>query len=703
MAEKDIIAEAQEAFKAASEYESENRSLALEDARFVWLAEQWPAEIRQQRERDKRPCLTINKLPSFVRQVVNDARQNKPQITVSPVDSESDPKTAEIISGMIRHIERNSGADIAYDTAVEWAVSTGLGYITVGVDYAGDSGFEQEIIINRVVSPFSIYGDPDSEAADSADWNCAFQVITTNEDAVERQYDAKSRDVQSWSEAGLGDEIDDKEGALRLVRYWKVTPEKRTLVQLSNGAAKFADEITEDDVMLWQAAGVVPTDRTREVRVNRVKYYVLSGNGILDEGSWVGRYIPIVPVYGTEFFIDGKRHWKSLIRDAIDAQRMLNFWRTASTELVALAPKAPFIGPKGAFRTDVAKWKTANTQNHPFIEYDGDIPPQRQGFVGPPAGALQEALNASDDIKAITGIYDPSLGAKSNETSGRAILARQRESDVANYHFIDNLVRAIRHVGRICLDLVPKVYDTPRIVRVLGLDGKAEQVQVNAPFPEQDAAGAAIEKLYDLTVGRYDVHVSAGPSYSTQRQEAAAQMVELIKAMPQAAPLISDLIAKNLDWPGAEDIANRLRVMLPPQIQQAEAAKAQSPEAQAAMMQAQAAMQQVQQMGQQLQQAAAEVEKEQAKVDKSKADLQVQAAKLEADYHRMIADITKRESAIEVRLSQAQTDAERAAIQTEGQQVRMEAQAAVQAMQKQADEFMRRAYQILTEGGQPAG
>lgn len=189
------------------------------------------------------------------------------------------------------------------------------------------------------------------------------------------------------------------------------------------------------------------------------------------------------------------------------------------------------------------------------------------------------------------GLYDASLGARSNETSGRAIMARQREGDVSTFHFIDNLSRAIRHGGRILIDLIPKVYSGERIVRVLGYDGTPQNVRLGAgqgdtasgateagagqdqATPIDPATGQAMpvppnmrfDGVYDLAVGKYDLVVEAGPSFSTRRQEAAEQMTEFVRAFPQAAPVLGDLMAKNMDWPGADEIAARLKRLLPPQ------------------------------------------------------------------------------------------------------------------------------------------
>jgi hypothetical protein len=292
---------------------------------------------------------------------------------------------------------------------------------------------------------------------------------------------------------------------------------------------------------------------------------------------------------------------------------------------VALAPKTPFIGPRGAFNSSADKWNTANNVSHSYIEYDGPVPPQRQAFAGPPAGALQEAMNAQDDMKSIMGIYDASLGAKSNETSGRAIMARQREGDVSTFNFIDNLSRAIKHAGRILVDMIPHVYNEARIIRVIHEDGENDEIQVNQPFvptPEQQQEAQeqaeGMMHLYDLTAGKYDITCSAGPSFTTKREESAVQMMEFVRSFPASAPIIGDLIAKNLDWPGADDIAERLKAMLPPQ------ANGMDPR-----------MQQMQQQMQQMDSQAREaVGKLSQQLQQLQADKQMEARKVAVDEYK---------------------------------------------------------------------
>jgi hypothetical protein len=563
----DLLSEGKEAFEQASDAESENRTDYIDDLRFARLAEQWPDLVKQQRQRDGRPCLTVNRLPSFIRQVVNDARQNKPSIKVHPVDSQADVATAKIYDGLIRNIETVSSADVAYDTATECAVSGGFGYFTIDIDYAYDDTFDLDIIINRVSDPLLIYGDPNSTAADSSDWNTAFEIVDMPEDEFTETYpDAEKIDFNS-----LARDVGEpwfSEDRVMLAKWWRREEVQKTILLMSDGTILDADRMKEAKDLL-DAAGV-RVMKERSTRTYKVTRHLMTGAEILKSEDWVGTYIPIVPVYGDEVVVDGKRYFRSLIRDAKDPQRMFNYWRTTGTELVALAPKTPFIGPKGAFKTDATKWETANTRSHAMIEYDGNVPPQRQPFVGVPAGALQESLNSADDMKSIMGIYDASLGARSNETSGRAIVARQREGDVSTFHFIDNMTRAIRCAGRIMIDLIPHVYTQNRILRVLGEDGTPSQAPLGQPVPVMGPngqpqidpqTGMPMTRIYDLGVGKYDLTVTAGPSFTTRREEAAAQMTELLRAFPAAAPVIGDLYAKNLDWPGADEIADRLKAL----------------------------------------------------------------------------------------------------------------------------------------------
>lgn len=579
--------------KTFGEFESawdDNHSTYRDDVDFALLENQWPDNIKSMRARDNRPMLTINKLKAFGRQVINDARQNKPSISVHPVDSSADPETADVFNGLIRNIEYTSNADVAYDTASECAVWGGFGYWRVVLDYAYEDAAYLDILIRRIANPLSVYGDPNSTEADSSDWDEAFVIDTLTHKQFEAQYGDRAKisvdDGAAWT--GIGDWRTDKQ--VLVAEWWKREKVDRPIIVLSDGTVLDKEEAKKPEIAALIATNALQVAEERVAKSCKVTQRIMSGVEVLKTTEWPGRFIPIVPVYGDEFNVDGKRYFRSLIHSAIDAQRMYNYWRSNATELVGLAPRAPFIGPKGAFLGP--EWKTANSRNHAFLEYDpkvvaaaGGAAPQRQPMdMGGAAGSLQEALNAADDVKSTIGMFDASLGARSNETSGKAILARQREGDVATFHFIDNKNRAIRHTGRILIDLIPKIYTGPRIVRVLGEDGMPENKPINQEYqaPELDANGkpamnpdgsAKIAlRMHDLNAGKYDLAVETGPSFTTRREEAAASMTEAVRAYPESAPVILPELAKNLDWPGADKIAEKLEAQqqpqIPPEVQQ---------------------------------------------------------------------------------------------------------------------------------------
>jgi len=620
MAEEDTLSEEKEAFELAYEAESENRKAALESLRFARMGEQWPEKIRKEREIEGRPVLTINKMPAFIRQVVNDSRMNRPQIKVKGVDDKSDPATAQVLEGLIRNIEYVSKADVAYDTAVDNACSLGWGYIRLAIEYEYDDSFDKGLRIKRVANPFSVYGDPFSTEADSSDWNQAHVVEYLEEDEFERKY--KGADKVDWdAKYGQIEQPWRQDEEIMVCEAWRREVVQKTIVQLSDGHVLGEKEyLAAKD--LFDAMGIQVVN-SRPAQGYKITQRIMTGAEILEENEWAGQYIPIIPVYGEEINIEGKRYFRSLIHNAMDAQRMFNYWRTQATEMVALAPRVPFIGEEGAFDAD-PNWETANTRSHPYLMFTkGKQMPQRQPLDGGSSiGAMSEAMAAADDMKAIIGMYDASLGARSNETSGKAINARKMEGDVSTYHFIDNLSRAIRHVGCCLIDLIPKVYGPQKIIRVMGEDQKEKVVKLagGQQQPQPDANGPlpdGAERIYDLSVGRYDVAVSVGPGFTTKREEAAAQMTEFIRSYPPAAPIIGDILVKALDWPQADEIAERIKATMPPQ-----AKGGMPPELQQMI---EGGKKQIEQQGQQIQQMNAEkqITDKQHKLDLAEKDIQI--------------------------------------------------------------------------------
>ena len=689
MADKDLLKDALEQFSECEDAESENRQLAVEDLKFARLAEQWDERIRQKRMLEGRVCLTINRLPTFLRQVINEVRLNRPAIRCKPVDDGADPQTAQILNGLIRNIEVSSNAEVAYDTAADFAASCGLGYFRVEIDYADDDVFDLDLGISRISNPFTVFADPHSSAADSSDWNVAFVSEMMKRDAFVAKY-GKNAEVVDWKSDGRDEAGWVSDDSVRVAEWWTREESKRTIVRLSDGRIVAAD-IYEKNRYLFDPAGIVVVGE-RETRSHKVMQRIITCADVLEENEWAGRYIPIVPVYGEELNVEGKRVFQSLIRHAKDAQKAFNLWRSIAMDTAAQTPRVPFlVHEDGIPPTEQRKWETANRESHPYLKYRGDQVPMRQPMdTGPAAGALQEAANASDDLKAIIGIYDASLGARSNETSGRAIIARQREGDVSTFHFIDNLSRSIRHAGRILVDLIPSVYTGERIVRTLAENGQTTMVPLKTPVVPQMNPGdpnptgyqpvppgmpvPPEARVFDLSMGKYDVVVETGPSFTTKREEASQSIIQLIQANPGIAPMVADILAKNQDWPEAEKIAERLRMTLPPHL------RGEGPPPEVIQMQ-----QQMQQMNGQIQQLAQENQALKANAQGKQAELQAKAQETQFDAQVSMEGLqVKREEIALKREELALKAAEMQAQQLQfGEQHQMAMQQIVEALQEQ--------------------
>ena len=570
--DQELLKEIRDRFRLAYDAANENYNDAIADLNFL-NGEQWPSDIKANRDLDGRPCLVINKLPAFIDQIIGDIRQNEPQVKIKPVDSKADRETAEIIGGLIKNIEIQSDAETAYDTAAESCVECGVGAFRVVTEYSEDDSFDQDIKIKRIKNPFTICWDPSSQEWDKQDSNYLFVTEKISKEEFEKLYPGKG--TASFSGGKDRDVYWGDDKTIRIVEYFRKTPVKKKLYLLKNinGELYLHEEKPPQDENQWQVV------KEREVDSHKIEWCKSNGSEILEElQDWVGKYYPIVMVYGKELNIEGKTVYKGMVRNAKDAQKLYNYARSNSAEVINLAPKAPYLITATMIKNYQAIWDKAHKRNFPYLPYDVDplspnTMPHRTEPVGQNTGIQAEVMTADQELHDTAGLQLASLGKKSNEKSGRAILARQREGDVGNFVFYDNLARAIKCAGRIILDLIPKIYDTQRIIRIFNPDGTDKFVPINQPFQGQDA----VQRIYDMTVGKYDVVVSVGPSFTTQREEAAENMLMFIQAVPQAGALLGDIFAKNLDWPGASEIEKRLKLMLPPQVQQAEGGQPQQP------------------------------------------------------------------------------------------------------------------------------
>ena len=630
----------------------DSREDELDDLRFLagssdnnW---QWPADVLSTRGSvqgqtiNARPCLTINKLPQHVRQVTNEQRQNRPSGKVIPADDKGDVEVAEIFDGIVSHIEYISDADVAYDTACDCQVAYGEGYIRILTEYCKEDSFDQDLRIGRVRNAFSVYMDPTIQDPCGSDAEWCF--IT--EDVTKQEYERLFPDaepISSIMSQGVGDQSLSQwlsQDTVRIAEYFYYKHVDATLNLYHGNVSAFAG--SPEDKQMAQM-GMKPI-KTRTVDRKKVMWVKTNGFEILEEREWAGKWIPVIRVVGNEFEVDGQVYISGLVRNAKDAQRMYNYWVSQEAEMLALAPKAPFIGYGGQFEGYENQWKTANTTNWPYLEVNPDVTdgagsplPLPQRALPPMAqtGLIQAKMGASDDIKSTTGQYDSSLGATSNERSGRAILAREKQGDTGTYHYVDNLSRAIRYVTRQLVDMIPKVYDTERIARIVGLDGEVKQVKINPDQQEPvkkivDQNGIVLEKIYNPSVGTYDVCVTTGPSYMTKRQESLDAMSQLLQGNPQLWAVAGDLFIKNMDWPGAQEMSKRFAKSIDPKFLSDDN---KSPELQAAEQKLQAMGQELDQMHQMLQNVSKSIEVQ----DQQRLDFEAKIKAFDAETKRISA------------------------------------------------------------------
>lgn len=644
MKDDDILTTAKERFQRALERSAHNRDKMREDIRFAAASpdDPWQWDRQDQIARKGRPMLTINKLPQHIRQVTNDIRQNRPSIRFRPANSDADAEVAEILMGLVRHIEANSDADVAYDTAADHQVVHGLGYIRVLTDYVSYDSFDQDIYIKPVKDPFRVFDDPDVEDPAGADRRWLFVEERIDAKEFEAQY--PDADAIDWTFATSDEGWFSGDKQVRVVEYFERLEKPTTLLMWANGQTSYDGAPLPPGVI----AGERPI-KTRKSTRCVVMWRKMNGQQVLEERELAGEHIPFARVVGNEWLVDGKSYLSGLVRNTKDSQRMFNVAQSAIVERVLLSPKTPWIAPADSIEGYEKIWQTANSASHAFLPYNhldengNPIPsPSRMSPATIEPGLNQIAMGAADDLKSETGQYDASLGQRSNETSGRAIMARQREGDNATFHYVDNLARAVRHIGRIILGMMPAVYDTQRVARIIGEDDEQTNAMIDPSLPQpiseyQDEMGE-IQRIFNPNVGLYDVYTSTGPSYTTKRLEAVDAMTQMTQANPQLWQVIGDLLVKNMDWPGAEDMAKRLKLTLLPQVQAEVDKTAGAPEVPPQVQQAMEQMhQQIEGMGQALNNASQQVDGLEAEIAKREQALmqeQARRMKVEIDLQR---------------------------------------------------------------------
>ncbi len=644
-----LLDELRKRFDRAIQAQAENRDRWKAALQFA-AGKQWSDADATQRNIDQRPCLTVDRLSPLVRQVTNDQRMNRPAISISPVGDKGDPEAAKMYRGLIRAIERECAADIAYDTAFESAVRIGVGYFRLNTEWESEESFHQTLVVQRIRNAFTVYPDPDSKQPDGADYNWCFvsEMIPTEE--FKETYPKAS--LVNFEQTGTGDKFKvwfTKDG-VRIAEYWKVCKEKRTLVLLSNGHTGWEDELHESVQADIKAERLEVIDK-RDSYERSIKWYKTNGVEILDRGEWLGNWIPIIPVYGNEMDVEGKLRLSGIIEPAMDAQRMYNYWITKYAESVALAPTSPYIMAEGQDEGYEDDWRVANTRPQAYLRYRPTSfggsnlpPPQRIAPPGIPEGFQNGAQQASVDIMATTGIHIDVGQDRRNvdERSGKAIREFNRPQDLGAAHYMDNYQRSLRHAGNQFVDAIPKYYDEKRVMVILREDDTEQKVEID-PHASKAVGEKQTPQGKQMTVwnpneGKYGVTVTIGPNFATKRQEARESMIEFMQALgPTMGPMIADLFAKNSDWEESDVIAQRLATVLAtahPGIMQP-TRKDMTPQTQAYVQGLEGKLQQLQQ---QLQMAAKELQEK-------TADRAIAQDKVDKDYEAKLLNILQKGAA----------------------------------------------------------
>lgn len=578
-----IVKEAMRRFAVCATVENDCRLRFIEDIKFANgdadNLYQWDETTRNARgygTLDERPCLTINKVRQHNLNIINDARQNKPQVKVRPVGNGATFDAAQVFEGCIKHIEYISNAQSAYDTATMFQVQGGIGWLRLVTDYpegANDddpSAYDQEIFIRRVKDPLTVYLDPDIKEADGSDARYGFVFDDMSRDAFKDAY-PKYSDLATKSPLDVSGEWlrDDQ---VRVAEYYRAVEKEDTLVSFKDrltGQRSIKRKSKMDEALL-KAVIDDPQTKQRNLIDRKIEWFLIAGDKIIERSPWAGRYIPLIRVVGEETNIDGQLDRKGHTRAMKDPQRLANYWYSAATEHVALQSKSPYIGPMAAFENLTPFWDSANTVNHawlPYNQYDDKgqklEPPERQPPPVMPQAYIEGLKLASQEIKEVSGQFEADLGMESNEKSGIAIQQRQRQGDNATYHYIDNLALAIRFLGKQLIDLIPKIYDTQRVIKIMAEDGVEHEVTVDpnaqqAFQAQQQQNAQKVQSIFNPTVGRYDVEADIGPAYATRRQEAFQAITQIIKEAPETMGKIGDLLFKAADFPMADEIAKRL-------------------------------------------------------------------------------------------------------------------------------------------------
>jgi len=553
-----------ERFERVEKKERDQRKLAVEDIKFAQTEDgQWDEGATEKRK--NRPRFTINRIAGAIDQLIGDQRQNRTDIKIRPVSGGADEDVAKVMTGLIRNIESVSKARNAYDTAFDEVINGGYGGWRVITEFSDDDAFEQDILIKPLnTATTSLWFDDGAKEYDRRDAKWAFVTVDMPKEEHAQRF-PKSQ-MTSWSQEQYNAATCQSwfgENTVRVAEYWVKTPITKQLALLSDGRVIDAEE--EASVLDELAAQGITVKKTRSVKSHKIEMYLMDGSGMLEDAKqWAGKFIPLIPMYGRQSHIEGQSYTRGIVRFAKDANRIYNYATSSAIETAALTPKDPIWMTAKQAKGHEERLRNFNNANDPFLFYNADPQapgaPQRGGAPAVQSAFMQQIQQASMDLYHVTGMQPPSLGANPELKSGKAIQAQERQGDRGSFIFTDNLVKSQQYCAEILIDLIPRIYDTARQVRIMQQDGETENVEINTV--NQEVIDEQTKKpviVNDLSMGKYDVVAESGPAFATQRQESAQQIIELMGTSPQFEALAMDLVAKDLPILESKELTKRVR------------------------------------------------------------------------------------------------------------------------------------------------
>ena len=577
-----IVDEAIKRFNRAMEWESVARERFLEDLKFRHgdsdNGYQWPGAVKALRDADNRPCLTMNIIRQHNLTISNEARKNKSSVKFKAMGGGATQESANVYRDIMQYIEDKSRAQNIFTQARNFQIDGGIGWFRLVTDYVSADSMNQMPYIYPVRDPLSILVDPDRVQDDYSDINWGFAFDWVPNDQFEEAYPEISELVGD-SPLGSGTIYNgwDSKNHKAVCEYFRRVKKKDKLVSFVHLGERHTIRKSKLHPELHEEVLKDPLTKIRDVEDATIEWYLIAGQKVIDKTTWLGKFIPLIPIIGEETVIDGVLDRKGHTRAMKDAQRMYNYNASGQVEFGALQGKTPWTAAAKAIEQFEDIWNSANKVNHAVLPYNhtddegNPIPPPQR--TEPPVGSplYQQGMDtAFNQMMMTSGQWQNQMGMMGNERTGSAISKRQQQGDTATYHFQDNYEKALINLGKQIIDLVPKILDTKQVLKMQAEDGVDYELVIDptakeAYYEELAHDQTVVKRIFNPQVGEYDIAPSVGPEYGSKREETVDALTLILTQNPGLTGIIGDILLSAMDFDKADEAARRLKRMVPPQ------------------------------------------------------------------------------------------------------------------------------------------